>query len=57
MRNKTICYAGTELFGAEERKEINDVMGNGILFRYGHDTAQHKKITGKPKILNLRCGK
>ncbi len=32
---------GTELFGAEERKEINDVMETGILFRYGHD-AQRK---------------
>ena len=28
---------GTELFGAEERKEINDVMETGILFRYRHD--------------------
>ncbi len=28
---------GTELFGAEERKEINDVLETGILFRYGHD--------------------
>jgi 8-amino-3,8-dideoxy-alpha-D-manno-octulosonate transaminase len=33
--------AGTELFGAEERKEVNDVMETGILFRYGHD-AQRK---------------
>jgi 8-amino-3,8-dideoxy-alpha-D-manno-octulosonate transaminase len=50
--------AGTELFGAEERKEINDVMETGILFRYGHDAqrnnhwkardfeAEVKKITG-----------
>lgn len=49
---------GTELFGAEERKEINDVMETGILFRYGHDAqrnnhwkakdfeAEVKKITG-----------
>jgi len=28
---------GTELFGSEERKEINDVMETGILFRYNHD--------------------
>ncbi len=28
---------GTELFGNEERKEINDVMNTGILFRYNHD--------------------
>ncbi|MBL7933343.1 MAG: DegT/DnrJ/EryC1/StrS family aminotransferase [Bacteroidia bacterium] len=50
--------AGTELFGAEERKEINDVMQTGILFRYGHDAqrnnhwkakdfeAEVRKITG-----------
>jgi 8-amino-3,8-dideoxy-alpha-D-manno-octulosonate transaminase len=49
---------GTELFGAEERKEINDVMETGILFRYGHDAqrnnhwkakdfeAEVRKITG-----------
>lgn len=28
---------GTELFGAEERKEVNDVLQTGILFRYNHD--------------------
>ena len=28
---------GVELFGAEERKEVNDVMQTGILFRYNHD--------------------
>ena len=28
---------GTELFGNEERKEILDVVDNGVLFRYGHD--------------------
>lgn len=28
---------GVELFGAEERKEVNDVMETGILFRYNHD--------------------
>lgn len=50
--------AGTELFGDEERKEINDVMQTGILFRYGHDAqrnghwkakdfeAEVRKITG-----------
>lgn len=49
---------GTELFGAEERKEVNDVMESGVLFRYGHDAqrnghwkakdfeAEVKKITG-----------
>lgn len=50
--------AGTELFGADERKEIEDVMKTGILFRYGHDAqrnnhwkakdfeAEVRKITG-----------
>ena len=28
---------GFELFGPEERKEINDVMETGILMRYGFD--------------------
>ncbi len=49
---------GTELFGEEERKEVNDVMQTGILMRYNHDTLRHnhwkarefeeevKKITG-----------
>lgn len=34
---------GTELFGAEERKEINDVMGTGIMFRFNHE-AQRNNI-------------
>src|SRR3954469_4356649 len=49
---------GTELFGAEERKEVNDVMGTGCLFRYNNENirdnhwkardfeAEVKKITG-----------
>jgi 8-amino-3,8-dideoxy-alpha-D-manno-octulosonate transaminase len=49
---------GTELFGAEERKEVNDVLQTGVLFRYGHDEQRKgmwktkefeeevKKITG-----------
>jgi 8-amino-3,8-dideoxy-alpha-D-manno-octulosonate transaminase len=28
---------GSELIGPEERKEINDVLETGILFRYNHD--------------------
>jgi len=35
--------AGTEFFGAEEKKEINDVLETGILFRYNHD-AQRNNI-------------
>jgi 8-amino-3,8-dideoxy-alpha-D-manno-octulosonate transaminase len=49
---------GTELYGAEERKEVNDVMETGIFFRYNHDAqrngiwkakefeAEVKKVTG-----------
>ncbi len=49
---------GTELFGNEERKEVNDVLDTGILFRYGHDAQRNghwkakefeeevKKLTG-----------
>jgi 8-amino-3,8-dideoxy-alpha-D-manno-octulosonate transaminase len=49
---------GTELFGSEERKEVNDVLQTGVLFRYNHDQqrngiwkarefeAEVKKITG-----------
>lgn len=49
---------GTELFGAEEKKEIADVLETGILFRYNHDAqrngiwkakdfeAEVRKITG-----------
>jgi len=49
---------GSELFGIEERKEINDVMETGILFRYNHEAqrnniwkardfeAEVRKITG-----------
>lgn len=29
---------GTELFGAEERREVQDVLDTGILFRYNFDT-------------------
>ncbi|MCS6796210.1 MAG: DegT/DnrJ/EryC1/StrS family aminotransferase [Raineya sp.] len=32
---------GTELFGAEERKEVNDVLETGILFRYNHDNLRN----------------
>ncbi|MEI8279657.1 MAG: DegT/DnrJ/EryC1/StrS family aminotransferase [Bacteroidota bacterium] len=31
---------GFELFGAEERKEVNDVLETGILMRYGFDAAR-----------------
>jgi 8-amino-3,8-dideoxy-alpha-D-manno-octulosonate transaminase len=38
---------GTELFGAEERKEINDVVETGILFRYGHDAQRNNHWKAK----------
>ncbi|MGB4654001.1 MAG: DegT/DnrJ/EryC1/StrS family aminotransferase [Bacteroidales bacterium] len=34
---------GMEFFGAEERKEVQDVLETGILFRYNHD-AQRNNI-------------
>ncbi len=34
---------GSELFGKEEKKEIDDVLETGILFRYNHE-AQRKNI-------------
>src|SRR5436190_18343398 len=49
---------GSELFGIEEKKEINDVLETGILFRYNHEAQRNniwkardfenevKKITG-----------
>lgn len=49
---------GSELFGAEEQKEVNDVMATGIFFRYNHDAQRNgiwkakdfeeevKKVTG-----------
>lgn len=49
---------GTELFGEEEKKEVNNVMSTGIFFRYNHEhlrndiwkakefEAEVKKITG-----------
>lgn len=58
MHFKNIIMPGTELFGAEERKEINDVLETGILFRYNHEQQRNgiwkarefeeevKKITG-----------
>lgn len=49
---------GNELFGAEEKKEVNDVLETGIFFRYNHESLRNdiwkardfesevKKITG-----------
>jgi 8-amino-3,8-dideoxy-alpha-D-manno-octulosonate transaminase len=32
---------GFEIFGDEERKEVNDVLETGVLFRYGFETARN----------------
>jgi 8-amino-3,8-dideoxy-alpha-D-manno-octulosonate transaminase len=32
---------GTELYGAEERKELEDVMQTGIFFRYNHENLRN----------------
>src|SRR6202012_1137645 len=59
---------GTELFGQEERKEINDVLETGMLFRYNHDQqrngiwkarefeAEVRKITGAKYALAVSNG-
>ena len=59
---------GTELFGAEERKEIEDVLSTGIMFRFNHDAqrnniwkakdfeAEVKKITGAKYALAVSNG-
>jgi 8-amino-3,8-dideoxy-alpha-D-manno-octulosonate transaminase len=59
---------GTELFGAEERKEIEDVLSTGIMFRYNHDPlrnniwkakdfeAEAKKITQAKYALAVSNG-
>ncbi|HEV2353297.1 MAG TPA: DegT/DnrJ/EryC1/StrS family aminotransferase [Puia sp.] len=45
---------GFELFGAEERKEVNDVLQTGVLMRYGFD-AQRQGIW-KAKELETEIG-
>ena len=32
---------GFEIFGDEERKEVQDVLDSGVLFRYGFDQARN----------------
>jgi 8-amino-3,8-dideoxy-alpha-D-manno-octulosonate transaminase len=38
---------GKELFGEEERKEVNDVLQTGVLFRYGHDALRNNHWKAK----------
>ncbi len=59
---------GMEVFGAEERKEVMDVMETGALFRYGHEhirkgmwkalefEAEVKKFTGAPYVHSVSSG-
>src|SRR6266496_1195284 len=46
---------GFELFGAEERKQVNDVLETGILMRYGFDGA--RKGIWKAKELEAAISK
>ena len=51
---------GFELFGEEERKEVNEVLSTGILMRYGFDAARKdiwKSRELEQAICNrLKCG-
>jgi 8-amino-3,8-dideoxy-alpha-D-manno-octulosonate transaminase len=46
---------GYEMFGDEERKEVNEVLETGILMRYGFDAM--RKGDGKPKNLKEEINK
>lgn len=47
---------GYELFGAQERKEVNDVLETGILMRYGFDAAR-KGIWKAKELEQELCSK
>ncbi|MCJ7829761.1 MAG: aminotransferase class I/II-fold pyridoxal phosphate-dependent enzyme, partial [Desulfobacterales bacterium] len=49
---------GFELFGQEERKEVQDVLDTGVLFRYGFDQARrgHWKARTFETELSERIG-
>ena len=51
---------GFELFSDEERKQVNDVLETGVLFRYGFEGARNghfKALEFEKKIgRNHRCG-
>ncbi len=49
---------GFEIFGEEERKEVNDVLESGVLFRYGFDAARngHWKAKTLEEELAKRTG-
>ena len=51
---------GTELFGAEERKEIEDVLSTGILFRFNHDAQRNNFWKAKDfeaEVINITHAK
>jgi 8-amino-3,8-dideoxy-alpha-D-manno-octulosonate transaminase len=47
---------GFELFGEEERKEVNEVLSTGILMRYGFDAAR-KDIWKSRELEQAICGR
>ena len=44
---------GTELFGAEERKEIEDVLSTGIMFRFNHDAQRNNSASSIKTTKNV----
>lgn len=50
--------AGTELYGAEERREIQDVLDTGIFFRFNHDAQRqnHWKAKNFENIIKAQTG-
>ncbi len=49
---------GFEIFGEEERKEVQDVLDTGVLFRYGFDAARkgHWKAKSFENLLGQKLG-
>ena len=49
---------GFEIFGDEERKEVQDVLDTGVLFRYGFDGVRqgHWKARAFEQALAERMG-
>ena len=41
---------GFEIFGDEERKEVQDVLDTGVLFRYGFDQDREGHWKAKKNI-------
>ena len=48
---------GFEIFGDEERKQVNDVLETGVLFRYGFEGARNghfKALEFEKKLSDLK---